>query len=85
MKSIMMLLVTCPHRDMARLWASELQRHGFAHCSVQEITATLYGIDGGTSSPKPQVLQEAVGSEQILPQQHDLTVPLNKYISQDKR
>ena len=80
-----MLLVTSPHRDMATLWASELQRDGFVRYSVQEIATALCAIDDESSLPKPQDLQEAVGSAQLQPQQHDLIIPLCDNISQDER
>ncbi|PVH92876.1 hypothetical protein DM02DRAFT_260175 [Periconia macrospinosa] len=82
MKSIIMLLVASPYREIATLWASELQKNGFVQYSAQEIATALCAIDGGSSLPKTEDLQEVLRSEQP---QHGLIIPFCGNISQDER
>jgi hypothetical protein len=68
MKSIVSLLAMAPDRAQAATWASELEKNGFQHHSVEEIKKSLQVNDA------PSVGWSFLTSDRIL-QHHHLLFP----------
>ncbi|PVI06189.1 hypothetical protein DM02DRAFT_515101 [Periconia macrospinosa] len=60
MKSIVTLLAMAPDRTSAASWASELERNGFAHHTLEEIKKSLQAVTNGSSSQAAQ--EEGLGT-----------------------
>lgn len=72
MKSVVSLLAMAPDRAQAATWASELEKNGFAHHSVDEIKKSLQD----PSAPRPHLPDQdsygTPGSEQYPNHGHNL-------------